>query len=300
MPLSKEEKLIRVNLFNKGLKICYNCEEKKPLTSFYIKKENRDNLHYYCIDCVKIQNADYIANNKDKIVTNNKAYYKNNAEYLKNKAKEYRKNNKEKIKARARVRYQSNSASILERKRESYLLNRDGILEKCKSYGESPCISGPFLTKINNKNPFYGAKLEENKILVKCYYCNCYFNPVNTMVGNFIHSKDGLCNMYCSDKCKELCSSHGQRGDLIHPDSILHIEKPEQQMVRTCQTGHLKQLQLDEVGYNYCEKCGKHVDVVELHHTLEVAKHGLDAISSAGHMLVCNECHKEFNKYCRG
>ena len=74
--------------------------------------------------------------------------------------------------------------------------------------------------------------------------------------------------------------------------------KYETQKVRRCQTDHLKQLQIDEVGYNYCEKCGGRDEVIELHHTLEIAKFGLEAINSAGHILLCGNCHKEVTIAC--
>jgi 5-methylcytosine-specific restriction endonuclease McrA len=84
----------------------------------------------------------------------------------------------------------------------------------------------------------------------------------------------------------------------LDPRSIRYINKTTNNLVRSCQTNHLKQLQLDEVGYNYCEKCGNKTTIVELHHTLEVAKHGLNSINSAGHILLCSECHKELTKQC--
>ena len=77
-------------------------------------------------------------------------------------------------------------------------------------------------------------------------------------------------------------------------------KRPEEKVVtRSCQTNHLKQLQVDETGYNYCEKCGTEVEEVQLHHTLEVAKFGVEAINSAGHILLCGECHKELTKACK-
>jgi len=106
--------------------------------------------------------------------------------------------------------------------------------------------------------------------------------------------------MYCSDKCKQSCKVYNFNTTLVDPESILNLSTSDKEQARSCQTTHLKQLQLDAVGYNYCEKCGTTCDVVELHHTLEVAKYGTNAISSAGHILLCNICHKDLTKQCGG
>ena len=129
---------------------------------------------------------------------------------------------------------------------------------------------------------------------------NCYhrIKHRNAIEVGHLWNNEPFLGVVCSDKCKELCSSFGQFCNLIYPESKLYKSKTEQQKARNCQTDHLKQLQLDEFGYNYCEKCGKEVDIVELHHTLEVAEFGIEAINSAGHLLVCRTCHKEFTKKC--
>ncbi len=138
---------------------------------------------------------------------------------------------------------------------------------------------------------------------VECHYCSCIFVPRYTQVNNRLRAINtaliGESNFYCSDRCKQLCTSYGFNSTYIDPESKLYKPKSEKQQARRCQTDHLKQLQIDEVGYNYCEKCGEEVNTVELHHTLEVAKFGLESINSAGHLLVCGKCHKEFTKECR-
>ena len=58
-------------------------------------------------------------------------------------------------------------------------------------------------------------------------------------------------------------------------------------------------MQLAEYHYTFCERCGKYVKPLELHHTIEVAKDPDGAINPAGHMLVCGDCHKKFNRECR-
>lgn len=139
---------------------------------------------------------------------------------------------------------------------------------------------------------------------VKCKNCNNIFVPTRTALNNRIKAINnvnvGEAHLYCSDKCKDSCKVYYFNSfKMIDPDSAIFKEKQETDKARNCQTNHLKQLQLDEVGYNYCEKCGKVVTSVDLHHTLEIAKYGLAAINSAGHILLCRECHKYLTKQCR-
>ena len=144
----------------------------------------------------------------------------------------------------------------------------------------------------------YETKFKKEQIQVRCYHCRRYYNPTNSEISCFLQSGSGFRNMYCSEICKNSCKIYGFHLQQVDPESKLYKSKSEQQQVRNCQTKHLKQLQIDEFGYNYCEKCGQEVGIVELHHTLEVAKFGLEAINSAGHLLVCRKCHKEFTKMC--
>lgn len=151
--------------------------------------------------------------------------------------------------------------------------------------------------------PIYKIKQGTFDLLgVECKYCSKIFIPTTQNVKHRINSiNTGIYqnNFYCSDACKNSCKVYRFNSNSIDPESILYIEKSEKQQARACQTDHLKQLQLDECGYNYCEKCGKEVETIELHHTLEVAKYGLEAISSASHILLCDYCHKELTKLCR-
>ncbi|MBV5347147.1 hypothetical protein JZU46_02875 [bacterium] len=140
-----------------------------------------------------------------------------------------------------------------------------------------------------------------NLLGVECKYCSKLFIPTTQNVKHRLTSIDtGIYqnNFYCSDKCKSSCKVYRFQHNMVDPDSILYVEKSDRQQARACQTNYLKQLQLDEIGYNYCEKCGE-LNAIELHHTLEIAKYGLEAISSASHILLCNKCHKDLTKQCR-
>ncbi len=130
---------------------------------------------------------------------------------------------------------------------------------------------------------------------VKCKKCKKWVTPDRQQLKRRIGSTEGRVpgdhNFYCSDTCKNSCTLYRFKPhQQTDPRSKLYVPKTDQQQARLCQTNNLKELQCDEQGYNYCERCGDIIDV-ELHHTLEIAKHGNDAINSAGHILLCPGCH---------
>ncbi len=144
-------------------------------------------------------------------------------------------------------------------------------------------------------------KNNENMLEIRCYKCGKWYTPTRVSVNNRVKSiKTGIgeCNLYCSDECKNSCVVYGFNSPSIDPRSIVYIPKTEKQRVRSCQTNHLKQLQCDSVGYNYCEKCGDIIDV-ELHHTIPVGSGGEKAVSSAGHVLLCVGCHTNIHEFCK-
>jgi len=135
---------------------------------------------------------------------------------------------------------------------------------------------------------------------VKCYKCGEWFIPTRGIIKNKIRSINtgmGENNLYCSDKCKESCPVYRFFTSSIDPRSKRYIQRDERIRTRSCQTDHLKQLQCDDVGYNYCERCGDIIDV-ELHHTIPVGGNGEKAVSSAGHILLCAGCHTHTHKEC--
>ena len=136
--------------------------------------------------------------------------------------------------------------------------------------------------------------------VVFCKTCNEPFPPsvYDIRSARYYYEQGGGKYLYCSIACKHVCPIYGFQSKAIDPRSKLMQPKTEREIARSCQTNHLKQLQCDEVGHNYCEKCGDIIDV-DLHHTLTVAKTGREAINSAGHMLLCVGCHTELHSDCK-
>ncbi|MBV5347138.1 hypothetical protein JZU46_02830 [bacterium] len=247
--------------------------------SKYEKKLRLDLLkqgYKRCSKCGELKNKNDFSLRKDslsKLVSNCKACLKS-----------YRD-------SRINIRIEYDKTYLAQNKERKYANN--------KINNRSLCTNSYFVEKINTKDPKYCTTFKEGFVVVKCYHCNKDYIPIVEEIKNFIKTSSGYCNIYCSDKCKQLCKVYNFRVDLADPDSILYVNNSEKEQARACQTGHLKQLQLDELGYNYCEKCGTEA-AIELHHTLEVAKYGLEAISSASHILLCSVCHKELTKQCGG
>jgi hypothetical protein len=141
---------------------------------------------------------------------------------------------------------------------------------------------------------------DESILEVECYKCGKFFRPkLEPVIKKIYYSKKigTENNLYCSDNCKETCQVYGFHPNYIDKRLAIYVSKTEQDEIRACQTTSLKENQCDNKGHNYCEKCGDIIDV-ELHHTLEVAKHGKDAINSAGHILLCAGCHVKLHREC--
>lgn len=243
-------------------KRCNKCKEVKLLSEFHKKKLGKYRCTSHCKICISIHNKQYHTNNKDK----RQQYCLNNKAQIAAQHKRYRVDNKDKIDARH------------------------------KQYRAALCTNDRTTQIPTTDKPLFS----DNKLTVLCKQCAIRFQPTNLCVANRIQAYKTVGvenNFYCSDKCKDSCVLFNFHPNQIDPRSKLAIHKTEQQTARNCQTDHLKQLQCDEVGHNYCERCGDIIDV-ELHHTLPINHYGKDAINSAGHILLCPGCHVELHEEC--
>ena len=238
-------------------KVCTKCKTEKNIEVFSKNKNSKDGLQHHCKVCIMVYTKSYKHIRKIK----SKAYYEANKDRIYNRVKSRYESNKDKINAAREDRRNSKSANI---------------------------------SLFNRLLPTDKPLLVEGVITVACKSCGKRMTPTESQVDSRARCIEGVRrgsgNFYCSDNCKEACIIYKFNSAGIDPRSKLYIPKTEQQKARACQTDNLKQLQCDELGHNYCEKCGDIIDV-ELHHTLEVAKHGKDAINSAGHILLCVGCH---------
>ena len=67
---------------------CKVCNKEKEIIEF--SPSNR-NEKFWCMDCVKIYNKNYVAKNKEKLLEDRRSYYKINKEVCKEKAKKFMK-----------------------------------------------------------------------------------------------------------------------------------------------------------------------------------------------------------------
>lgn len=144
------------------------------------------------------------------------------------------------------------------------------------------------------------------ELQVRCKMCQKLFTPNRNQVFNRIRVintlGEGESNFYCSDECKQECSIYNVRSDTHILAQQIDNYEAKVKLARNCQLETkriLRQHQMDQFGYHFCEKCGKSVENPELHHTIEVAKDPLGSITIAGQMLVCTECHKLFTAMCK-
>jgi len=279
----------------------------------YCKSKSKANYDKNKVEILKKQKV-YRGKNTDKMAAYGKAYYKNNKADLAASQKDYVARNKDKVAAYHAEYYKGYRDKAIENSRKHYKENRDEALSKQKLYREanekeiaakrleayhSPSKSEYLLSKIPMVD---SPKMVDGLVTVVCKTCGKRFAPTYSSIDGrrrAIESTGGESSFYCSDSCKAACPTFNfYPHQSIDPRSKLYVPKTEQEEARACQTDHLKQLQRDEFGYNYCEACGQEVDIVDLHHTLEIAKHGTDAINSAGHILLCKECHKKLTRVC--
>lgn len=239
----------------------------------------------------------YYKAHRDEINARRRAYREANKEELLAKARAYREANKEEIRTKKKARYEANKEENRTKKKAYYEAHRDELLAKNKAYARSQLVNYDTYAHrlVITDKPERDNVIDTKYLTVACKTCGKRMYPTHQEVQCRILCIEGKAggehNFYCSDVCRDVCPVYGFiAGIQTDPRSKKYIPPTEQQEARSCQTNNLKQLQCDEMGYTYCEKCGDIIDV-ELHHTLEIAKHGRAAINSAGHILLCPGCH---------
>lgn len=137
----------------------------------------------------------------------------------------------------------------------------------------------------------------DGMLWVVCKRCGKMLQPTVRNVRARIYASAkgrGDSNFYCSDECKGSCAIFGK---VKYPTYLM---KPEQK--RDCHKTIKKALvknQCDEVGYQYCERCGDIIST-DMHHVIEVAKHGTEkAYEPAAMMVLCVNCHRIVHSQCK-
>lgn len=242
-------------------KYCPKCKEEKPVSEFGPSKNSPDGLRWNCYDCRKIESREYYQKHKESRKKTLRNYYDNNKEQTLAYSKLWYKENKERLKKHRTKR----------------------------RFGPAP-----YNTYYNQltveEEPICG---ENGELVVKCSKCGEYYIPILTKVIQRITSlkgqQTGESRLYCSDKCRNECSIYHAKSFPKGLRSVSVASRCNQQLNKK----QLLDLQLDEFGYNFCEKCGKEKLRKELiiHHNSQVSKYPEEADNMAHQILVCKGCH---------
>lgn len=286
-------------------KVCSKCRIEKDVSEFHKNSTNNDGYNYQCKLCRKNH-----YNETHDVV---KKYKIDNKDKINSYMSIYRKQNKDRISITVRKYYEENKDVILPQKRQYKLENRDKIQIKVDEYQElhreeireRARIYNYFVAKYSTyvdkltieENPIEG---ENGELLCLCNYCKEYFPVTNGAVKNRICSLDGKkggeSRLYCSDSCKNDC-------DIYYAQSIPKSLRNATKQSR-CNQNRVRQIlldiQLDEEGYNWCEKCGDIFSPEDLffHHNIPVGDNHNEYDNAAHYMLVCKDHHE--HKGCLG
>lgn len=94
------------------MKACSKCKKVKSLAYFTVDSNVKSGKGARCKECKANMYAEYLANNKEKIIARSVKYRANNKRELNAKAAKYRNNNKEKIAATSAKHYANNKEKI--------------------------------------------------------------------------------------------------------------------------------------------------------------------------------------------
>lgn len=117
-------------------KVCKECGETKPISSFSKQKSTKDGLRSVCKPCDVKKVQEYRKKNRAKYLKSARIYHSKNRKARNEANKEYRENNKEVIRERT-VRWRKENADhILEYSQEYRKNNSDAIRERINRWNE--------------------------------------------------------------------------------------------------------------------------------------------------------------------
>ncbi|MHB8871246.1 MAG: hypothetical protein ACYC5G_02185 [Candidatus Doudnabacteria bacterium] len=262
--------------FDDGYKRCSKCNKLKELDEFSNSqigtlgkssscKECQKQLREENKDIILEKQREYYLDNKQRVNNRNNKNYQKNKDVISDKLKIDRKNNPEKYRIKSR--------------------KHNELIAKYSTYASRLTIE---------EEPIEG---ENGELLCRCTFCKEYFKVKNLYAKNracSIEGKESSENrLYCSDDCKGKCAIFGQKK---YPKDFKRNSRCNQKRVKEI----LIQMQIDEEGFTYCDKCGKSFSQEDLyfHHNLPVGDEPNEYDNAAHYMLVCEEHHT--HKGCLG
>lgn len=142
-----------MNHLFKIMKVCYRCEQVKPLDNFGSDKRKSDGKRIYCRSCEKEKRKQQYELHREKIIENGLNYYENNKEIILENRKEYYKRNQDEIKKKSKSWRDNNKGKISEQKKEYNKNNRKRI--------------NLYLRERYKNDYFYAFRLKVKKIIQK-------------------------------------------------------------------------------------------------------------------------------------
>ena len=286
------------------MKVCNKCLEEKSLSEFSKAKRGKDGHQDGCKLCnkkyrdshkeeISEYSKQYREAHKERLNKVSNQYYADNKEVLRKQKRLYNKANRELVREQHRRAWAVNREENIKRSKQYYANNKETRREKTRAYNRRKALFTSWVNKLPvDAEPKLHADGES--LLVSCKLCGLHFAPSNKKVENrlaaFNGTMKGEAHFYCSDACKAACPVYGYQPNQRDP----RLPQPDIDP-RSCQTDHLKRAQCDENdGQSHCERCGDLVDV-ETHHNSPIFQYGMEAVSSANHILLCWGCHQKIN-----
>jgi len=260
-------------IYPDGFKRCSKCNELKELDEFSNSQIGPLGKSSSCKECQK----QFREENKDRVLEKQREYYWNNKEVINARNNINYGNNKEKISEQSRKRRRENP----EKEREKHL-KWSRAIAKYSTYAHRLTIE---------ELPIC---VEDDELWCRCTYCGEYHPITNLQAKSRVLSLEGKNNysegrFYCQDSCKQLCPIF-YRSKYPKGFKTNNEFRCNQQRVRQI----LLDLQMDEYGYTYCEKCGEPFSPDELyfHHNVPIGDDPNEYDNAAHYMIVCQSHHE--------
>ncbi|MCK5611620.1 hypothetical protein KAR91_57650 [Candidatus Pacearchaeota archaeon] len=211
---------------------------------------------------------------------------------------EYVKNKNQKLEYQKQHRFK-NKVRLKKRDKEYHIKNKKRRNVVSKKYKLSPANYSTYAPQLIGHKC---RETEKGKLETTCKKCTKWFSPTTDHVMSRVKGINGKSNstgaehhLYCSDKCKSEC-------DLWNAKEIPKSLRKTATRSRCNQTANrqsLLEIQTDNHGYNFCEKCGAKTDSLEIHHSIMVSENYKEADNVAHQILLCIDCHKKPEAHCR-
>lgn len=313
---------------------CEHGGEHQPITNFYKKL---DKYTSQCKDCINKKQHKYNITHREEKKKYNQKYYNDNKDNIQKQHHEYYLENRDHTIEHVKLYYQNNIDEIKEQKHNHYIKNKDKIIDdsrkyyqehRCEKlayqeqyylnhinelkvyktlYNNSPAKFDLFYEKLKVYNECRQDPSNPDLLQVKCHRSECpeWFNPTALQVINRLHALNadntrthGESNLYCSDKCKELCPAFNQRIRLKTDKSNKDYSRDDQP--------ELRELVLARDNYT-CqrEECGKSLaEYPDLklicHHIFPLNEDPVGSADVDNCITVCVDCHKWIHTHIPG